>query len=93
MALKLKSIEVDLSDQMLYMKEGGYVMVFRLAGDETNLCYFSLASALDLNYVHQFGKPASDTETIHTANLVIDIKLFEQNVEQMLRHQEQKISA
>src|SRR6185295_8017269 len=56
---------------MLFMKEKASVLEFRPKNDHTNLCYYALASALDLNYYYQFGEAGDPTQSIHD-DLFID---------------------
>jgi capsular polysaccharide biosynthesis protein len=68
---------------MLFMKEKTSVLEFRPKNDYTNLCYFALASALDLNYYYQFGEPEQDRGDIND-DLFIDLIKLKENVERML---------
>jgi len=68
---------------MLFMKDQTSILEFRPKDDHTNLCYFALASALDLNYYYQFGEPEQNTESIHD-DLFIDLAKLRENVERML---------
>lgn len=49
---------------MIFMQEGSQVLELRRANDDTNLCYFSLASALNLPYFYQFCRRADANEDI-----------------------------
>ncbi len=71
---------------MLFMSGKSYVMEFRKELDDSNLCYFSLASALDLYYFYQFGHIATQDNDTNTADIEIDHTLFEQNIQQMLAY-------
>ena len=68
---------------MLFMNAQTSVLEFRPKDDHTNLCYFALASALDLNYYYQFGEPEQNTKSIHD-DLFIDLAKLKENVERML---------
>ncbi|WP_378410517.1 glycosyltransferase family 61 protein [Rhodocytophaga aerolata] len=70
---------------MLFMPTNTCVLEFRPEGDESNLCYFSLASALNIFYFYQFGLP-NNLKNIHNADILIDVPLLQQTVEQMLKY-------
>lgn len=70
---------------MLFLQPGGSVLELRHRTDRTNMCYFTLASALDLNYFYQTCNPSIPGEDAHTADLLIDVAELEQNLEQMTR--------
>ena len=66
---------------MLFMSAGGNVLELRHQTDKVNNCYFTLASALGLNYFYQTCQPQRSDEEPHTANLVVDVKAFRENIE------------
>ncbi|MFN0187170.1 MAG: glycosyltransferase family 61 protein, partial [Bacteroidia bacterium] len=68
---------------MMFMQEQSSVLEFRPANDATNLCYYSLASALELHYYYQFGQGLKETQTIHD-DLHINLDMLRENVEDML---------
>ena len=68
---------------MLFMDAQTSVLEFRPKGDHTNLCYYALASALDLNYYYQFGEREHNTNSIND-DLFIDLAKLKENVERML---------
>ena len=68
---------------MLFMKAQTSILEFRPKDDDTNLCYYALASALDLNYYYQFGEPEQKAKSIHD-DLYIDVVKLRENVERML---------
>jgi hypothetical protein len=57
---------------MLFMPEGGRVLELRHHTDSVNNCYFTLSSALNLNYFYQTCLSGNNAEDPHTANLVVD---------------------
>ena len=57
---------------MLFMPKGGSVLELRHQADDINNCYFTLASALNLNYFYQTCRPAEDGPSPHTADLIVD---------------------
>jgi len=69
---------------IMFMQPGANVLEFRKINDFQNNCYFSLASALNLNYFYQLCKPENSNEFTHTANLIVDLKQLEMNVKLML---------
>lgn len=57
---------------MLFMPDGGNVLELRHQTDSINNCYFTLASALNLNYFYQPCRPVSDGPDPHSADLIVD---------------------
>jgi capsular polysaccharide biosynthesis protein len=68
---------------MLFMNAGASVLELRHATDCINNCYFTLASALDLNYFYQSCQPENASEEPHTANLRVDVNALKANLELM----------
>jgi capsular polysaccharide biosynthesis protein len=69
---------------MLFMKDRGSVLELRHEGDCVNNCYFTLASALDLNYFYQTCAPEDPSADPHDAHLVVDLDRLEKNVRLLL---------
>lgn len=69
---------------MLFMASGAGILELRHATDAINNCYFTLASALNLNYFYQSCQP-EDAADPHTANLLVDIETLKKNIELMLQ--------
>lgn len=69
---------------MLFMSPGTNVLELRHRRDGINNCYFTLASALNLNYFYQSCEPENAAEDPHTANLRVDLSALKTNVELML---------
>lgn len=65
---------------MLFMKHGGSVLELRHKLDHINNCYFTLSSALDLNYFYQTCEPSSVDLNPHTAHLMVDPRALESNL-------------
>ena len=65
---------------MLFMKQGGSVLELRHHLDHINNCYFTLSSALNLNYFYQMCEPSSADSNPHTADLKVDPKALEKNL-------------
>lgn len=65
---------------MLFLPEGGNVLELRHQTDRINNCYFTLASALNLNYFYQPCRPAIDGPDPHSADLIVDPEEFENNL-------------
>jgi len=80
----LISIHGAALTNMLFMPEKSKVMELRKEGDNSNLCYFSLASALKIDYFYQFGIVTNQKMETYDANIAIDISLLEQNICLML---------
>ena len=59
---------------LLFQQPGNRVLEIRLRGDTHNNCYFSLASAAELDYAYLLAEPADpDDHKVHTADLVVDV--------------------
>ncbi len=69
---------------IMFMNPGAGVLELRHHADQTNNCYFSLASAAGLNYYYQTCQPAVAGEDPHTADLLVDIETLERNVKEIL---------
>jgi hypothetical protein len=69
---------------MLFMPENGSVLELRHQTDSINNCYFTLASALNLNYFYQPCRPVSDGPDPHAADLIVDPKQLEANLRLIL---------
>lgn len=69
---------------MLFMQQGGAVLELRRKGDNHNNCYFSMASALELNYYYQLCVSEDENEDTYTANLIVDIEQLDKNISAML---------
>lgn len=70
---------------MLFMGPGTSVLELRHATDRINNCYFSLASALQLNYFYQRCEPVHAGEDPHSADLMVDAAALSANIELMLQ--------
>lgn len=69
---------------MMFMKPGGRVFELRRTDESERNWFFNLASASGLDYFYQLCDPERPGEDPHTANLVVDPKLFRENIESML---------
>lgn len=69
---------------MLFLSEKSSVFELRKFGDSHLNCYFALASALDLKFYYQLCKAENPNEDAGLANVCVDLKLFEKNLELML---------
>jgi len=63
----------------LFMKDGGSVLELRHETDRISNCYFTLSSALNLNYFYQTCAPINHAHP-HTADLFVDPKELETNL-------------
>ncbi|MDP4266552.1 MAG: glycosyltransferase family 61 protein [Bacteroidota bacterium] len=70
---------------MLFMKPGTNVFELRFENDSHNLCYFSLASALNLNYYYQFCNTAEKGMDTHTGNINVDLEALEKNIDLIIK--------
>ena len=69
---------------MLFMRPGASVLELRHRADRVNNCYFTLASALNLNYFYQTCEPGDPEEDPHTADLRVDARALADNLRLML---------
>ena len=65
---------------MLFMNDAGSVLELRHQSDCINNCYFTLASALDLNYFYQSCTPQKAADDPHDAHLLVDPLQLEKNL-------------
>ncbi|MGH9928638.1 MAG: glycosyltransferase family 61 protein [Pyrinomonadaceae bacterium] len=70
---------------ILFMNPGSSVLELRCANDRVNNCYFTLASALSLNYFYQSCEPHNPGEDAHTADLQVEPSALRANLELMLK--------
>jgi hypothetical protein len=71
---------------MLFMPERGKVLEINKE-DSPNLCYYSLASSINLDYFYQLCPTACDGPDIdNNADLMVNIGKLRENVEMMLLH-------
>jgi capsular polysaccharide biosynthesis protein len=69
---------------MLFMRDGGRVLELRHHADSINNCYFTMASALGLEYFYQTCRPGDPSEDPHTADLRVTPRLLADNLRLML---------
>lgn len=69
---------------MLFTPEAGSVLELRHREDRINNCYFTLSSALNLKYFYQTCRPANDGPDPHMADLFVDLKELEKNLQQLI---------
>ena len=69
---------------MLFMREGGSVLELRHEADCINNCYFTMSSALDLNYFYQTCTPQDPAADPHMAHLLVDLEQLEKNLRLLL---------
>jgi capsular polysaccharide biosynthesis protein len=69
---------------MLFMRPGSHVLELRHRGDGVSTCYFTMASALALHYSYQTCASSRPDEAVHTADLDVDLRAFESNLERLL---------
>ncbi len=69
---------------MLFMNDDSFLFEFRLSGDKSNNAFFSMASALNINYLYQICE--GDGKDTHKANVHINIDELERNIVQMLAY-------
>jgi capsular polysaccharide biosynthesis protein len=69
---------------MLFVREGGRVLELRHRTDRVNNCYFTMASALGLEYFYQTCPSDDPSEDPHTAHLRVDPDALAANIRLML---------
>jgi hypothetical protein len=69
---------------MLFMQSGGSVLELRHQADCINNCFFTLSSALDLNYFYQTCAPQDPSLNPHEAHVLVDPDKLEKNVTLLL---------
>ena len=69
---------------MLFIKDGGSVLELRHQTDCINNCFFTLASALDLNYFYQTCVAQDPSADPHDAHLLVDLDQLERNLNLLL---------
>ncbi|MDQ3534382.1 MAG: glycosyltransferase family 61 protein [Bacteroidota bacterium] len=69
---------------MLFMQKGTKVLELRLENDKTNLCYFSLASALKILYYYQFCNNGNILKSNLDTEFIVDIEEMEVNLNSLL---------
>lgn len=70
---------------MLFLRADAGVLELRHETDATNNCYFTLASALGLNYFYQTCQPVDDQDP-HSADLVVDLDKLKSNLSLLLEN-------
>jgi hypothetical protein len=66
---------------MLFMPRGSSVLELRHHTDAINNCYFTLSSALELNYFYQKCQADNSHQDPHLANLVVDLARMKVNLD------------
>jgi capsular polysaccharide biosynthesis protein len=69
---------------MLFMKDGGSVLELRHKTDCINNCYFTMSSALGVNYFYQTCAPQEPSANPHEAHLLVDVDQLEKNLTLLL---------
>ena len=69
---------------MLFLRDGGRVLELRHRTDAVNNCYFTMASALGLEYFYQTCPSDDPSEDPHTAHLRVDADALAENLRLML---------
>ena len=73
----LISIHGAALTNMLFMNNNANVLEFRNEKDKSNNCYFSLASAMKLNYFYLKNERVDNESTDHVGDLQVDINKLE----------------
>ena len=71
---------------MLFMKPGSKVIELRKKGDQSNNCFYTLASALGLDYFYLICEAPDESENPHTSDITADCQRLEEVVTQALGH-------
>ncbi len=61
------------------------VLELTATDENKNLCYFSLANALDIHYYYQFCNKLDERDNVQNADVVVDITLLSENLQLMLK--------
>jgi hypothetical protein len=70
---------------MLFMPQDAGVLELRHSTDSVNNCYFTLSSALDLNYFYQTCQSGYRDQDPHAAALVVDPETLRKNLKLLLQ--------
>ena len=70
---------------MLFMPEGGRVLELRRDGEQERNCFFSLATTARLGYYYQCCPQEHPEDRVHIANVIVDPKVFRENLRLMLK--------
>jgi hypothetical protein len=70
---------------MLFMPQGASLLELRHHRDRINNCYFTLSSALNLNYFYQTCQSGNDDQDPHAADLVVDPEVLKANLSLLLK--------
>jgi capsular polysaccharide biosynthesis protein len=65
---------------MLFMPGNANVLELRHANDAVNNCYFTMASALGINYYYQTCNGLNKSENAHTSDLIVDVEKLSANL-------------
>jgi len=65
---------------MLFMRPGARVLELRHRDDCVQNCYFTMASALGLEYFYQTCPPEKPGEAAHTSNLLVEADALRENL-------------
>jgi len=69
---------------MIFMNEGTSVLEVRSSIDFKNNCYFSLASALNINYFYSKAYVKNKFNEVHSGEYDIDLVMLEENIKKIL---------
>lgn len=70
---------------MVFMQAGGKVLEVRIKGDNLNNCFFSLASALDLDYYYLQGDSMRTSQSRQCTSVQVDVRTLEATIKHILR--------
>jgi len=68
---------------LLFMVAGTKVVEIRLKDDRSNNCYFSLAAAVQVEYLYLLADPAEGAGDSHTADLIVDPSALDRILEDL----------
>jgi len=69
---------------ILFMPKGASVLELRRKDDSHNNCYFSLASALELNYFYQLCEVDNENIVTQVNDFLVDKIILEKNIKAIL---------
>lgn len=71
---------------IVFCNPGTAIMEFSLENQSLDKCYFTLSDACDLNYYYQFCKSVNNSNDYHSSDLIVDLKLLNENLNLVRSH-------
>jgi capsular polysaccharide biosynthesis protein len=64
----------------MFMQNDGYILELKMESDTTNHCYFSLASAVGVNYLYQYSAPTQQGLDVQNSDIKVDARKLRENI-------------